>query len=296
MYDPADTLAIEPGGHEDVLTSTRVSPRRTADRVPAWLAGAAGRPETERRVRDRDQGGRAEVRRQDREIGVWQHDIASATTTWNPGLYALLGCQGKKLEPSVETFLERIHRDDFERAERSILETLRSGLPCAYEARLERADGTFVRVAARSLLLRDATGSPRALIGTLEDMAGRVSPAALRLSEDRIYSLLDGMKSALFTANEHGSLTYINPAVSGIFGYSREELFGKHLSVLFPGFALSGADAPVRGRLLELVGQRRNEDLFPVELWLFDLPNPESRHFAGCLRDLTTQAAGEIEI
>ncbi|HEY0160816.1 MAG TPA: PAS domain S-box protein [Thermoanaerobaculia bacterium] len=58
--------------------------------------------------------------------------------------------------------------------------------------------------------------------------------AAMRESEERFRLIAETAQDAIFTIDEHSIITFSNPAVERIFGYSPEELKGRPLSIIIP--------------------------------------------------------------
>ena len=92
----------------------------------------------------------------------------------------------------------------------------------------------YVEVVASSLV--DRTGQLGATL-ILQDVTGRVSAEkerlevedALRVSERRYRELVQTMSEALALTDEQHVITYVNESFSRIFGYSSEEVVGRHL-------------------------------------------------------------------
>src|SRR6185436_21071886 len=84
------------------------------------------------------------------------------------------------------------------------------------------------------------------------------------------------------------------PAGEQIFGYRREELVGRHLSLLLPeppgqdkASYLKAAFPKALGRVTEWQGRRKNGEVFPFELSMFEFETEAGRYFAGNIRDVS---------
>ena len=62
----------------------------------------------------------------------------------------------------------------------------------------------------------------------------RRTQEALRESEERFRLMTETAQDAIFTVDEHSVITFCNRAVQRMFGYEREELLGKPLSMIIP--------------------------------------------------------------
>ncbi len=160
----------------------------------------------------------------------------------------------------------------------------------------EAHDGLEERVKERTLDLEAAN----ARLGTANDELSATTARAnetaeaLRASELRTRALLDNMLSGLFMADLEGILELVNPAAERMFGYTSEELVGKYLGTVLslppgadPRVFLQGVLGKSLGKVTELEGRRKNGELFPFEVSLFQLETPEGRRFAGSIADVT---------
>jgi len=120
------------------------------------------------------------------------------------------------------------------------------------------------------------------------------SAESLRASEALTRSIIESMLEGLVITDTSLRIHSVNAAAERIFGYERGELLGQPLSCLIPN---AGSDAPqefvrqakirAMGRVTEWQGRRKNGDVFPMELSLFDFWTSEGQHFGGSVKDLS---------
>jgi PAS domain S-box-containing protein len=86
----------------------------------------------------------------------------------------------------------------------------------------------------------------------------------------------------------------MNPASERIFGYRASELIGQSLTPLVPESIAADPVSYLRegerralGRITQWAGRRKNGEVFPFELSLFEFRTPEGRWLAGSVRDLS---------
>ena len=120
------------------------------------------------------------------------------------------------------------------------------------------------------------------------------SAEALRASEARTRAVVDHMMEGLIVVDEKTVVRSINPAAERIFGYTAAELVGRPLAVLVPetvgGDALTflrEARRRALGRITEFEGRRKNGEVFPLELSLFEFRTPEGWRLGGSIRDVS---------
>jgi PAS domain S-box-containing protein len=121
---------------------------------------------------------------------------------------------------------------------------------------------------------------------------------ALRASERRYRQLTEGAHDAIVVADPRGRITLFNPAARHIFGYSEPEALGQPLTLLVPPGdrearseewqrVLTSRDELSTGQLVELPGQRKSGEVFPMELSLTALELPEGVNLLADIRDAT---------
>ena len=117
---------------------------------------------------------------------------------------------------------------------------------------------------------------------------------ALRAEEARTRSILDNMLNGLITIDGRGRIATINPAAERMFGFLAEELLGRSLAMLLPISDPATAEAFLRnanrealGRVTEWEARRKNGEIFPMELALFQFETPDGPRMAGSVRDIS---------
>ncbi len=126
----------------------------------------------------------------------------------------------------------------------------------------------------------------------------------LRDSEQRYRAITENSPDAIITADQKGNIILANNSSLSLFGYSREEIIGKPLTILIPetckhehflGFSrfLKTGKARLVGKTYETVTMRRDGTEFPVELSLSSWQVGGKRFFTGIIRDLTYKKEAE---
>jgi len=101
-------------------------------------------------------------------------DVKSGALSWPQGLDSLLGYDSSSTDCDIGFWQKNIHPGDRARIAPSIGDALAgSSDQWSSEYRFRRADGTYINVLERSLILRAADGTPERLIGSLMDVTAR---------------------------------------------------------------------------------------------------------------------------
>ncbi|MGN6544062.1 MAG: PAS domain S-box protein, partial [Aureliella sp.] len=126
-------------------------------------------------------------------------------------------------------------------------------------------------------------------------------------AEQRYRALAEAASDAIISANYDGTIIGWNKGAREIFGYVDEEVLGKPLTILMPEryrnahneglerFKATGV-ARMIGHTVELHGQRKNGDEFPIELSLGNWQVLGKYFFSAILRDVTERKRAEQEI
>lgn len=137
--------------------------------------------------------------------------------------------------------------------------------------------------------------------GLLSDQPETVLPPLLSLT-----SLLDFSPDALLIIDATGTIALVNAQLEALFGYSQEELIGQPLEILLPEYLraahvaqrlryMSTPRARPMGIGLHLVGRRKDNSEFPVDISLRPLLIGQELHVIGAIRDMTAQHRAEQE-
>jgi len=165
--------------------------------------------------------------------------------------------------------------------------------------RLEDTDA--ILALSRDITERKALEATRRQLADAELENARALAAKaqdLSRSEARYRMLTEGAHDAVIVADSEGRITLFNPAAERTFGYSSGEMIGQPITRLMPE-ALRGAHregmeryvatrvSRVVGRTVELTGQRRDGETFPLELSLSAVESGGELQFIGSIRDQT---------
>jgi PAS domain S-box-containing protein len=106
-------------------------------------------------------------------VGSWEFDAATGATVWSDELYRLYGEEPGSYEPSLGTWLDRVHPDDREAVRLHDQEALASGGPFYYEFRVVTKGGSIRHHAAQGEVFIDEAGEPLRVLGSEYDITDR---------------------------------------------------------------------------------------------------------------------------
>jgi len=123
----------------------------------------------------------------------------------------------------------------------------------------------------------------------------------------RMHAILNTAADAIITINANGIIQSFNRAATQIFGYEEHEAVGKNVALLMTSKYrenyhsyldryLASGNASVLGQSLEFEAQRKNGEVFPIDLAVTEVKTNEGRLFTGIIRDITQQKQAEREL
>jgi PAS domain S-box-containing protein len=151
--------------------------------------------------------------------------------------------------PSMEVWRSTVLPEDLAMVDQSLQDYLAGKTPiseCEYRIRTAGGEERWVR--GRAVALRDASGVPFRVFGTVADITERKrSEEAVRKEKDFIQAVLDSLPGLFYLFDAQGRLLRWNRSIETTSGYSADEVAGMPLLDLFVA-----ADRP---RLAEGIGQ-----------------------------------------
>jgi two-component system, LuxR family, sensor kinase FixL len=147
----------------------------------------------------------------------------------------------------------------------------------------------------------------RVLMSGAEGRADEAPPGvdAGGLERDALLAaIVETIPDGLITIQEAGAILSFNPAAERMFGYRAEEVLGRNVSCLMPSPYREEHDSYVRHYLdtgekriigigREVLGQRRDGEVFPLELSVCEVRASGHRFFAGFVRDVSQRRTSE---
>lgn len=123
----------------------------------------------------------------------------------------------------------------------------------------------------------------------------------------KLQSILNNMIDSVIMIDRDGTVVEYNPAAERMFLYHRDEVIGKNIKLLMPEPYHSEHDgylsryhatqeAHIIGKGREVVGQRKNGQVFFLELAVSEMRNGDDIFFVGTLHDLTERKRHQQEL
>lgn len=130
---------------------------------------------------------------------------------------------------------------------------------------------------------------------------------ALTESEELTRKVIQNAGDGIVIINAKGEICSVNNTAIVMFGYSKEEMEGRNVSILMPepyclelvthihNYLESGCSTAI-GSLRETEGRRKNGECFPLELMITEVNHIGGTIFVGMLRDVSKRKETEQEL
>jgi two-component system sensor kinase FixL len=174
-----------------------------------------------------------------------------------------------------------------------------------FAVRLRQNGGGWLDVELVVTAARDQNGKATRLRWLLRDVSVRAqAERAVRETAAKARAILEAAVDGIITIDERGAISSLNSAAARLFGYAPEELIGRNVRVLMPPpYRTEHDDYLARYRETgvkkiigigrEVIGQRKDGSVFPMDLSVTEAHLGDRRLFTGMVRDLTERKQSE---
>ena len=185
---------------------------------------------------------------------VWDWNLVTGDHWWSEGFTKTFGYPLAEIAPTIESWTERVHPDDWDAVIAAIIAGVDEGVPgVLLEYRFRRKDGSYAYVLDRGHILRDEGGTAVRMIGGITDLTER------RLVEEKLREqadLLDKAQDAIVVRDLDHRILYWNRSAERLYGWTAAEALGRSILELVyaesAGFLAAAAATLDRG---EWVGE-----------------------------------------
>src|SRR5215831_256940 len=106
-------------------------------------------------------------------VGYWERDLETDFITWSDETYRIFGLQPQAQILTLAQLPALIHPEDQQRMIQAVAEALRGGRRYDVEYRMVRPTGEMRIVHSQGDVIRDESGRPRRMFGTVQDITER---------------------------------------------------------------------------------------------------------------------------
>ncbi len=166
--------------------------------------------------------------------GIMINDLMGNITNVNSALEKMTGLKKEDLIGEHSSILIKEDEEIRKRFREKAAELFEKGY-ASYETALRRKDGKHVEVEYSTTLVKDEKGDFIAGISIFRDVTERKKAEKdIFESKEFLENIFKTSADAIMVTDPQGNITMVNDTMVKIAGYSRDELLGKHSSILAP--------------------------------------------------------------
>jgi PAS domain S-box-containing protein len=163
-------------------------------------------------------------------IGNWDWDLVTGKVHWSDEMYRIYGRNPQESGASLDELLNYVHPDDRDYVDKAIKKGLNCE-PTGIDYRIILSNGEERIVHAQAKVIFDEKNIPIRVKGITQEITER------KKAEEKIEILANAVESssdAIVTRSLEDIIISWNKGAEQLFGYSAEEILGKHISILEP--------------------------------------------------------------
>ena len=202
------------GGVRHVVSRARIEPETSPFRASGVAIDVTERELALAALREANE--RSAIATRAAGIGIWEWDVDTGVSRWDPQMFVLRGLEPRPAAPSLEEMSHWVHPDDRAYVNDQIQSARVDDRPAYYEFRILRGDGQVRWLASRSLPVRDERGRTRLRLGVNWDITEAHEAAAARHERELVLRESQA-KSELLARMSHELRTPMN----AVLGFTR---------------------------------------------------------------------------
>ena len=160
-------------------------------------------------------------------------DLNGVILMANKQMAQVSGC--KRADDLIsKNIFKMIIPEDLSRAKRNTKKLLETGFINDIEYRLFKTDNSTYPAEYNASVLRDKTGQPTTIIIVIKDITERkLAEEALRTAQEYAQNIIDSSLDMIIACDNKRKIIEFNKAAEESFGYTRDEVLGKHVDLLY---------------------------------------------------------------
>lgn len=168
-------------------------------------------------------------------IGHWDWDIPTGKIAWSDETYRIFGFAPGELDPSYDTFLERVHPDDREAVGRAVQRALEAGETYGIDHRVVLPNDTVRVISEQGIVERGENGKPLRMLGTAQDVTElEVVQTALSHTSELLEKIFSSIHVHIAYLDTSFRFIRVNAAYALSRGREPDDFVGENLFELYP--------------------------------------------------------------
>jgi len=164
---------------------------------------------------------------------LWDWDLKTQSLWWSEGFETLFGFSRDEIEPTIESWYNRIHSEDREWVVQDVHRAINSGREnWSGEYRFACSNGSYAHVLDRGHVIHDQHGVAVRMVGGMTDLTElKASQETLRLRDRAIQAVSQGILITDATQPDN-PIVFASAGFERMTGYNAEETYGKNCRFL----------------------------------------------------------------
>lgn len=194
--------------------------------------------------------------------GLWEWDVRTNADYLSPRWKELLGFADHELPNHADSFFQRLHPDDFARAQAAVQAHLERHEPYDLELRLLTKSGEYRWFRSRGQAEWDENGRPLRMAGAISDITDRKSAEnAMRDAAMFNRQIIMGANEGIAVLDRQLRYLVWNPYLEELLGLNAHDVLSRHPLELFPwmkeGGQLAALERALNGETIVLPDNQR---------------------------------------
>jgi len=216
----------------------------------------------------------------------------------------IIGLTKDKLIGKKFSELEIFPKEEIDLLKEKFSQTLKYGNVAPYISRVIDKNGEIRWVLNECTAIKKDDAVSYVLVIGRDITFQKKAEDKLRESAERFRAVAESAVDAIVTTDANGKIIFFNDSLTKIFGYTKEEIKGKPLTILMPErfrkhyledlqkFKESGEHRMI-GKTASTTGLRKDGIEFPFEMSLATWKSGKKTYFTSIIRDITRQKIAE---
>jgi len=239
-------------------------------------------------------------------LGTWRYDIRSRAFEADAATRRLHGLAPDQAIETLDDAVRHVHPDDLRDLHQAFAAPRTANVSHRLEYRVVRPEGGDTRWISSLSMPQAATSWVVGVVADITDRKRKDIALQNRYREQgrTLRLLLENAAQGIVSVDDAGTILIANRACETMFGWPHGGLIGHTVEILIPSvlrqqhvahraaFAkASRARAMAAG--LEVLGQRKDGSLFPIEVYLTHVSTPDGGHTVAFISDITVRRQAE---